>query len=384
VLGAALSGVLSIFFTRKLNTYSFPILGSTLLFIFGAVTSSLLRGEGLSNVLTMAMPILFYFLAITLLSAGRDEESLKFIINVVLTFCFSSVLFKLFFGFYYYGLTVENVRYQIVSPAVVLLFSYSVTSFILKIGSYRLLALILSLFVIFISVTRTYIAVFLVVLLFWVICSPFNFNWYWRNYIKGNIKFIFIFILLALVFFIFNVHLLDRWILRLFTGNDLLGINVTALTRIAEIQYQITLLTDNVVDLFFGLGIAAETRFSDEYSHALSVVFRDDYEYIGHGLGHNNFIGILFTGGLIFGGFFLIVLCIEILKSIRLFRRNIERKVHTNYMFLLAWGGSSALAYTVFGLFAGTFGDRVSSFCYGISFGLIFLGRKLGNIHVRT
>ena len=105
-------------------------------------------------------------------------------------------------------------------------------------------------------------------------------------------------LILISIMTLFFPEISDRWVGRLIhniENHD--GVDITAITRIAEAAFQLDRLFESVSNLFFGLGIAAETRFSDDFFDILSTVYSKDFEFIGHGFGHNTYIGIFYTGG---------------------------------------------------------------------------------------
>jgi hypothetical protein len=178
--------------------------------------------------------------------------------------------------------------------------------------------------------------------------------------------------------------MVERWIVRLFTGVEKHGVDITYITRIAESSYQIDKLLESFQNLLFGLGISGETGFSSEYRKVLSIVYADDFEFKGHGFGHNTYVGIIFTSGIVVGSIFIYSLLSNIIKAIKLSkvqykittRNKISNPYIKDYFFIMAWGTSSAMGYATYALLAGLFGDRLYSLAFGLSFGLIFLGRR--------
>ena len=162
------------------------------------------------------------------------------------------------------------------------------------------------------------------------------------------------------------------------------GVDITAITRIAEAAFQLDRLFESVSNLFFGLGIAAETRFSDDFFDILSTVYSKDFEFIGHGFGHNTYIGIFYTGGLLSGSVFLYCLIKTVLLSVKSFKWKFNSgDVSSENLFLIAWGGSSAIGFGAYMLLSGLFGDRLASFSLGLMLGLIYLGVKKNQFILR-
>ena len=370
-----LSGLVLVVVLNSLDKRSLTLVVPALFLLVGSSLSGIAREQLIYDVVSLSMPLLFFIIALISVTSIRVEpDRLKMFIHIIIAFALLSVVFKCVFGFLYYGLTLDNVRYQIISPAVIIVFSYGVASLLYKKQRFGIIALILSIIVIIISVTRSYIVVFLAVVLFWVLCMPLSF---WRKHIYIGLK-LFLFILLLVVFtYSFFPDVFERWSVRLFSGVEAHGVAVTAITRIAEIDYQIDRLLESPVNLMAGMGVAAETRFSPEYRQILSIVYSDDFEYVGKGFGHNTYVGIIFTGGLIIGSVFICSILFNIKSTIMLFRTEVLKKQRvTDYQFCLAWGGGAAFGYSVYGLLGGTFGDRLFALSYGLSFGLVFFSKR--------
>ena len=370
-----LSGALLVISLNLINKKSLLIVLPATAFLLCAILSGISRGQQLYDVVSLSIPM-FFFIAVVLCTSSIKIRPDKFrsFLHIVIAFAFLSVLFKLLFGFYYYGLTLGNARYQIISPAIILVFSYGVASMLYKQQRFGRAALLLSVLVAFVSVTRSYILVFAAVIFFWILCMPLS---YWKKNAYLGVKLLLFMICLVVSVYAFLPDVFERWVIRLFTSIDDQGVDVTAITRIAEISYQVGKLLESPVNLLMGMGVAAETRFDPEYRQILSIVFREDFEYVGKGYGHNNYIGIIYTGGVIFGGLFIFSIFYGLMKLIMFFRSELIRRRHTtDYHFCFAWGGSAALAYSVYGVLGGTFGDRLAALSYGLSFGLVFFSKK--------
>lgn len=370
-----LSGLLLVILQNSVDKKSLVLVLPASIFIMGASLSGIFRGQLIYDVVSSSIPLLLFITVIICVSAIKIRpDKFKSFLHLVISFALISVLFKLFFGFYYYELTLSNARYQIISPALIIVFSYGVASLLYKQQKFGRAALMLSVLVAFLSVTRSYIVVFSAVILFWILSVPLR---YWKGYIYIGVK-LFVFMLFLLIcVYLFIPDGFERWVVRLFTSIDDQGVDVTAITRIAEVVYQVGKLLESPVNLMTGMGIAAETKFDPEYRQILSIVFSDDFEYIGKGYGHNNYIGIIYTGGIVMGGLFICSILYSLMKSIMFFRAELIRQRNvTDYHFCLAWSGSAALGYSAYGILGGTFGDRLAALSYGLSFGLVFLSKK--------
>jgi len=373
-MSSLLSGIIFIVVLRYINLKVLILLIPSLLFIFMAISSGLIRGQSFYDVFALSVPFFLFCIAfVSIASVKFDSKYIKLFLNLIIIFVVISVLFKLIFGFLYYGLSIDNVRYQIIAPTLILLFAYGVSSILIQKQKLGNLALFFSLFVLFLSVTRSYIIVFFAVILFLILSFPLS------NLIKkvSFILKIFLFLIFSiLILYFFSPEVFERWVIRLFISTAEQGVDVTAITRIAEASFQLNKLMEDPINLLTGVGIAAETRFADEYIKILSIVFSDDFEYKGQGFGHNNYVGMFYTGGIIFAGLLIYSMFYLLIKTSRFLKNEIIRNKYINeYHFAIAWGGSSVAGYIIYGFLGGTFGDRLASLSFGIAFGLIFLGR---------
>jgi len=371
-----LSGFFLIYKIRYLYSRSINFIISTLLFIIGSAFSSFIHGHNIYSIFSAEIPLLLFLVSFVVMSSIHlYKNNLNKIIMVIVGFMFLSVFFKFFFAFYYYNLTFNNVRYEIISPLIILLFSYGLTSAIYSKKKWGTLSLVVAISIAFFAVTRTYLVVFFIIGLFWILILPYK---YWIKNIKFILKLFLLFLFLFVIFYILYPEMLERWIVRLFTSIEEQGVDVTYITRIAESSYQIDKLFESFPNLLFGLGISGETGFSSEYRKILSIVYADDFEFKGHGFGHNTYVGIIFTSGIVVGSIFIYSFLGNIIKAIKLskIQYKISNPYIKDYFFIMAWGTSSAMGYASYALLAGLFGDRQYSFAFGLSFGLIFLGRR--------
>jgi O-antigen ligase len=370
------AGSLFILFTGRISKIIYALLLPTVFFLIVSLSSSLLRESSAYSTLSLVIPFVFFLLAIVGFSSLQlKKNQVETVLKIIVFFMFLSVLFKLFFAFYYYGLNIENVRYQIISPTMILLFSYGLVAVVYQKNNLGYIALLLVIAIVSLSVTRTYLLVFSTIVLFLAMATPFSFLKARFSLLKMALT-PFVIILIAFVAYFIFPEIFDRWYLRLFSAIDSHGgVDVTAVTRIAEITYQINMLLESPYNLIFGLGISAETWFADEYHEVLRTVYSSDFEYSGRGFGHNTYIGALFTGGVIFGVIFVYALFNTVRKAFFYMRYQSKTKKYiTTYHFMLVWGTCSAFGYLVYGFLGGIFGDRLMSLSFGLSFALIFIG----------
>lgn len=120
---------------------------------------------------------------------------------------------------------------------------------------------------------------------------------------------------------VFEPEIAARWITRL-GSSDRIGFDLTGATRIAEATYQIQRLAQDSLGLFFGFGHAAETYFAGPAAKLVaSVLGASGADYSGHGYGHNFYVGLVYVGGLLFGGPVILSFAAMLLKARSFARR---------------------------------------------------------------
>ena len=167
-----------------------------------------------------------------------------------------------------------------------------------------------------------------------------------------------------------------RWVERL-TINKSMGADPTALTRIAEDRFMLQEFTSTFEGFVFGHGLAAETSLiGPEAMLAGSLVGFKSVLFHSIGFGHNNYLSILFVGGLLSGVPLLVMLLSNGFGSLRLIRILLTDKTQDQtFAYIGLWGALIVIGMLLEGLFGGTFGDRGSCLWYGIGTGMFYWAR---------
>ena len=333
----------------------------------------LIRGQEIFQLFALTMPYAFFLLSILIVSSSlRDIDSLEKLINTIFIIALISVIFRILYVTVYAGISIDEARYTIISPALILLFSYGLTSLLYGYKKNWLLPISISTFITLLSVTRTYLLVFLCIFIFAICVLRL------KSIIKNiGLPSVLIF---GTTFFILGglsitSSFLDVWSGRLTFDDGGILADPTLLTRVAEITFQIRVLLENNLNMIFGMGVAAETRFAQEFYDLLSMVFREDYEYIGAGVGHNNYVGLVYVGGIILGSLFVLSQLNTMLVSFTYLRKSFrDIRIKNSESFIALWGAFSTIGYLSYGMFGGIFGDRLASLSFGIAYGLMLLG----------
>ncbi|MDE3187666.1 MAG: hypothetical protein KGM96_09115 [Acidobacteriota bacterium] len=203
------------------------------------------------------------------------------------------------------GLGLQNVRYYILSPLLIILFSFALCRLLFegaRAGIVNVVALTGGVIVIFLSVTRTYFAgigVILLLLAYVLLRPPAWLNQRVRNRLKKNLLGVTsVLALLAAVVFVAFPGVVTHWSQR----NASLGAqDPTALTRIAEAAGELQVMKKDKSHLLFGSGIGAEHKNDMRYLIGVSALAGEDYAAYTFSPGHIGWVYQFFTSGLLMG-----------------------------------------------------------------------------------
>ena len=109
-----------------------------------------------------------------------------------------------------------------------------------------------------------------------------------------------------------------------------------------------------------------------------SILGESGVGYVGHGYGHNFYVGLIYVGGLIFGLPVIISLFRVLLVRLS-FARSRLSEMTLDDRFCLVWGLTAFAGYIGYGFLGGTFGDRAISMNAGVAVGLML--REFGHSH---
>lgn len=336
-------------------------------FVVAGVFTGLLRDQALYATISRTVPVVIFGLAAVNVASLTNRLDTDRLISLVAVFALIAVVWKIAFGFAYYGLSISNVRYQIIAGSLPLVYAYGLTGFLVKRRKLVLASLFAALLTVGLSVTRSYLVVFAIATVAGVTSMP-------RNRLLATLTRSGM-VLLGLaaaagLAALFAPDVAARWAQRLGAGANI-GFDLTGATRIAEITYQLQRLDADTTGLLFGFGHAAETRFAGVAADLVqSVLGASGVDYTGHGYGHNLFVGIVYIGGLLFGLPVIAVLGLALMKARRVVTRRWNVMTEAD-RFALIWGLSAFAGYLGYGLLGSAWGDRSASFFFGLAFGLV-------------
>lgn len=357
----------------------------SIFFVF-VVESSILgiiNRQELVLVGSLALPIiLFIMFSIYSYDVFLRVESIQKNISILIYIVIFGVLARFIIAFGLHGLAVEEVRYQILSGATTMAAAATVASFFSTFSFQIAVLTALNFFAIVLSVTRTEVAVIFVMASSLILAAP-----------KVLLRFTILFRILAICGVIFpaflfaelyETNLVSRWIDRL-TVADSLGYDVTTATRRAEVDWQIEVLSSSPFAASFGLGIAAPNRLTGLFAAILRDTpgLQAEADVVDIGYGHNIYTGVLYTGGLLFGGmmnFAFLLLLIKAFKTLSAATLHMKR---SKAAYVAVWGSLTVIGVVTMGFLGGVLGDRGTAIWFGTGVGMMFAGAKA--IHpVRT
>ena len=357
-------------FTTRLFCWVAPFL----LLIGAGTLSGILYGQETYLVLSTAIPMVSFLLAAIAVHAIDGEEEKRIAVGIILATAFMAAAAKFAFGFYYYEVDFENVRYQIISGSVPLLFAYGFAGIFSRGQKFALTAIFVAVLIVVVSVTRTYIIVFGLSAL---VCL--------YSYSKAASR-VTGFLVIAIVVAVLGVALVElvpgilgRWNDRI-TSSEF-GVDLSAAYRVAEAEYQLRRLWADGTGLLLGFGHAAKTGLAgDNVRLIASELGRHATGYYSFGYGHNVYVGLIYVGGIVAGVPVMGALFYLLWKGLQRARQTAATPLD---QFLLIWGVAAFAGYMANGMLAGTFGNRSISFFCGVSAGLVLLGLEPARHAVR-
>ncbi len=312
---------------------------------------------------------------------SKESRYCSSLIEFVIYSSIVSLFFTFFWGMKYTGLSLANIRYQILSPSIA--FLITVMGFDLFISGYKriraFIILATAIALIFISTTRgILLAVGLpisVLILVWILSILRTKKMVLRKpWIRGGLIFGGTGIIATLIFSFNSSLMLERWILRL-SGEGKL---VSFWTRVAAVVDQWDQLVQQPISWFIGRGFGQSYFYSKKLlPYVFSYVNYDTFSKAMTYPGEFMWMSLFFYAGLI-GGFFAVwVLLTGMGLSFRFLLNSINRRSRTFLQSRNLW--ISVLGY--FSLIGLTFTSnpfilRQTAFLFGILLGIIITKRK--------
>ncbi|WP_083910381.1 O-antigen ligase family protein [Sphingomonas sp. LH128] len=344
---------------------SFIILAlCTVIFLATAITTSIVYNADIYNTMRNVIPIVLY---ITAASASYSivfemKDNLRALRQCMATVALAYMISAFFVIYFSKGVNFSTIRYEIIGGSIVFGVSYAVMMMRFKLIPIEIIMVFISVLIISLSVTRTWIAVaaveFMLVLVFVVKMRP---GFIVRIFMVGAVLAIGVATLQ-----LSGVPVLDRWTQRIFSNQ--FSVDPTSLSR----ERQNNSMLDSISQRpFFGAGLSGESRFWLEKNLGGSNEISRAY-----GFGHNQHLSMLFIGG-IFGGLPLLLLQFWQSASAVIFMRKTRWYRESDLVFFGVLSGLVICGTLAYGMLGGTFGDRELALWYGVGTGLFLATRDI-------
>ncbi|WP_156396165.1 MULTISPECIES: hypothetical protein [unclassified Caulobacter] len=343
---------------------------------FAAVTytSGILRGQDEIALLRAMPPILLFslgmFSAAALSNAPFPPEA---IFNEIQKATGIGLLINLILVASITGIDFETIRYQVLTGGAPLVCASMIA--LLMFGGWRPWSIATSLLyasLVLISITRTHVVIAAVLVLFSLLFAG-------EKVIRGRALPLQILAVLALVGAVLVADAvlptspLERWTQRIFSAQEHHGYDITAVTRAGETGYQIGKLKESVPGLMFGYGASASNFYDGENARIIALLLGKKSAYWTEtGVGHNNYVGTIYIGGIIFGGALLLLQVRSLLKSISIFRALKKHDLDAHRLASIASMPLGVVAFMAFGFLGGTMGSRSACLLFGLAIGFSF------------
>ncbi|AGH43158.1 hypothetical protein [Paraglaciecola psychrophila] len=283
-------------------------------YLASSILTALINQVPIGNYVRVMLP---YFLSgfsmlivIMIYSRGRD---LNIFFAPILWALWTSVCWTAVYAVAFLNIPLNEMRYQIVSPLLVVFLAYGIVLLLTqkKISKMAMAIGLTCIVIIVISVTRSLLLSAAFILFFIFVVYPQSQR---RPLIKKAVR---LFMPLAILMVIaiplimvFRPDAFTAWQLRLFSQQEDLGFDVTTVTRLAEYSGQMKMLFENFTSAFFGRGMGSvyywDPLYYDQISQVIDITKLE--ESVRWSNGHSLWVYSIYSGGLLFG--WLIPFCV--------------------------------------------------------------------------
>ena len=290
-------------------------------FLAACFVSYIINGIEFARFIRVILPYILTGLTLIIccLLYSRNKD-LGLLYQPIMTALVVSCIFTPFSALVLKGVSLDVMRYQILSPILPLLVAYIIAQFF----SYPLnkVKIVFSILVFFstvaLSVTRSYLIILFFSLIFFIVSiSKSERSSFYKKIMVFFPITIFLILLLLPVILWLRPDLIEVWYLRLFVTSNELGFDITATTRLAEYNGQLNLLFESFKSALFGLGMGSEYTKDVNYFDLLSQVIalhslEDEATWTS---GHSLWIYTLYSTGILFGSFIIVCTWISMHRS---------------------------------------------------------------------
>ncbi len=256
------------------------------------------------NYFRTVLPYLLFAVGFVLGQRFTQNGGSKSILHVTAIGCGISLLFTFYYGLSNLGWDLSVVRYQIMSPAIFPFQALVMHQIVVERKRQKIfkVALIVCVMIELLSVTRSALLATGILFVFALWLSSKGIVALFASAVRG----VFLIFLLAVPAGVgvqyLAPELSERWMDRVFGTYEAYGVDLTTLSRIAEIDGQLELWSESPFTMMFGRGIGSEYSWHPVYFSQLSPQFTSEILARSYfEAGHNFWVYSLFTGGVVSG-----------------------------------------------------------------------------------
>lgn len=329
-------------------------------------------GVNIEQFLKVLLPFVLFGVALSVMcSLERRMIEPSVIFYMLLWAGLLGAVWRVIFAIGVTGLKIETIRWQILHPSIPFLLGFGVSGYYLKRHiALSTISLLMGLSIAVLSVTRSYIITLFCIFLaiFLIEIQKYSLLAVMQRILSGRVIFKTLFILTIAVLMMINFRsdIISVWIIRFTEHSALNGIDLTMVTRIAEIKGQLFLLTRNYLTLLIGNGIGNDYQL--DFSTLAQLPFKLDQD-ISWFSGHSTWIYTFFSSGLFLGTIFPFVLIIGAKNGYKAASQQFNT-IH------------SACSVTAFIVFMSYFGQSFTANLLHERYGALILGIVVGTMFI--
>jgi hypothetical protein len=353
-----------------------------LLFLADSGVVGYLNGQWVYSIVINFLPALLYVgtAVLTYATLLQVRHNTRGFLDALRFACIASGILHLVIVYLTRGhIDLNTSRFEVLSGAVVPCLGILAVGLSQPLSMLDIAAVLLNLSIAVLSVTRTLVVSLAVQVMAVLIARPTIV--FRRATLRGIALCMLVAIAIVSVDVSAGTGLTSRWVERLFLSNKL-GSDPSGLSRLAESRYMWDRFTSSTQTLVFGNGLAARTALvGREHALAEILVGQDKRKDQVHstGIGHQNYISILYVSGLFGGGGLLLIQMLNAIQSLILIRTLQARRLIVPQADAQVgiWGGVIVLGMLTIGFLSGTLQDRDECLWLGVGTGMLYWAREL-------
>lgn len=273
--------------------------------LFASLLIMLYRKIAPYTYFTTVLPYGLFLVTLTLTKTWLQRGySVHQLLNLAFFGAILSTIFSFGYGALTSGVSLESIRYQILSPALPFVLGYGVFQYMFgKRNLLVYLSLVASLVPIGLSITRSYLLTLAVVVIAALVTTRFYQRVHLGRFLRLAVTTA---VAIALAYFVVTTvrpDFVEDWKHRLIdvsAANN--SSDPTTYTRLAEVSWQWQALKESWSTLLFGRGFGATYGWDSQYASIIGpAVGMDAYQEQYTPSGHVPFVYSLFAAGLAFG-----------------------------------------------------------------------------------